>query len=154
MSTLFVPRKIRIVSCVQDSNRASSSRTPSGSLSQITCATRPDKIAWVTIDWKQIAHLDDFVDNDPTTIHSPGGYWGHLGLRLKGQNNYMWFPITAFTRNLIDQVRQREFMAVPCMDNSLLLIYCEAIEELFFAFIENLIKQDFDEIQADEEKHH
>ena len=45
-------------------------------------------------------------------------------------------------------------MAVPCMDNSLLLIYCEAIEELFFAFIENLIKQDFDEIQADEEKHH
>lgn len=80
----------------------------------------------------QIAHLDDFVDNDPTTIHSPGGYWGHLGLRLKGQDNYMWFPITAFTRNLIDQVKRREFMAVPCMDNSLLLIHCEAIEELFF----------------------
>lgn len=80
----------------------------------------------------QIAHLDDFIDNDPTTIHSPGGYWGHLGLRLKGQDGYMWFPITAFTKNLIDRVRSRDFMAVPCMDNSLLLIHCEAIEELFF----------------------
>ena len=78
----------------------------------------------------QIARLGYFVENDPTTIRSAGGFWGHLGIRAKGQSKYMWFPITSYTTNLIHQTIAKDSMAVPCMDNSLLLINCKNIEEL------------------------
>ena len=78
----------------------------------------------------QLAHIDYFVENGPTAISSPGGFWGHFGILVKGHPKYMWFPITLYTRNLIYRCSNDEYMAVPCMDNSLLLINCEHIEEL------------------------
>ena len=78
----------------------------------------------------QISDMDYFVKNDPTTIHSPGGFWGHLGILVQGQPKYLWFPITAYTRQLIDQNCNEKYMAIPCMDNFLLLINCKKVEEL------------------------
>lgn len=74
--------------------------------------------------------MDLLFPNDPTTIRSPGGFWGHLGILLNGQPKYLWFPITAYTRNLIDQHRTEKYWAIPCMDNSLLIINCANIAAL------------------------
>lgn len=59
----------------------------------------------------QISTLDEIFPNDRTTIRSPGGFWGHLGILLNGQAKYLWFPITAYTRNLIDQNRTEKYWA-------------------------------------------
>lgn len=77
-----------------------------------------------------VSNMDYFVKNDPTTINSPGGFWGHLGILVQGQPKYQWFPITAYTRQLIYKNSTEKYMAVPCMDNSLLLINCNKVEEL------------------------
>lgn len=78
----------------------------------------------------QISTLDEIFPNDRTTIRSPGGFWGHLGILMNGQAKYMWFPITAYTRNLIYQNRTEKYWAIPCMDNSLLIINCANITAL------------------------
>ena len=78
----------------------------------------------------QISTLDEIFPNDRTTIRSPGGFWGHLGILLNGQAKYLWFPITAYTRNLIYQNRTEKYWAIPCMDNSLLIINCANITAL------------------------
>lgn len=78
----------------------------------------------------QISTMDLLFPNDPTTINSPGGFWGHLGILLNGQAKYLWFPITAYTRNLIYQNRTEKYWAIPCMDNSLLVINCANITAL------------------------
>lgn len=64
------------------------------------------------------------------SIRSPGGFWGHLGIRMKGQAGFLWFPITAYTRKLIYNGLKKPYMAVPCMDNSLLLINTKHLIEL------------------------
>ena len=74
--------------------------------------------------------MNYFVKNDSTAIHSPGGFWGHLGILVQGQPKYLWFPITAYTRQLVYKNSTEKYMAIPCMDNSLLLINCNKIEEL------------------------
>lgn len=77
-----------------------------------------------------VSSMNYFVKNDPTTIQSPGGFWGHLGILVQGQPKYLWFPITAYTRQLVYKNSTEKYMAIPCMDNSLLLINCNKIEEL------------------------
>ena len=77
-----------------------------------------------------VSSMDYFVKNVPITIHSPGGFWGHLGILVQGQPKYLWFPITAYTRQLVYKNSTEKYMAIPCMDNSLLLINCDKIEEL------------------------
>ena len=77
-----------------------------------------------------VSSMDYFVKNIPTTIHSPGGFWGHLGILVQGQPKYLWFPITAYTRQLVYKNSTEKYMAIPCMDNSLLMINCDKIEEL------------------------
>ena len=77
-----------------------------------------------------VSSMDYFVKNIPTTIHSPGGFWGHLGILVQGQPKYLWFPITAYTRQLVYKNSTEKYMAIPCMDNSLLMINCNKIEEL------------------------
>ena len=78
----------------------------------------------------QVTDMDFFVKDDSGTIRSPGGFWGHLGVLLRGQPKYMWFPITHFTRRMILQNNVENYMAIPCMDNSLLLVNCKMVEEL------------------------
>ena len=77
-----------------------------------------------------VSRMDYFVKNDSTTINFPGGFWGYWGILVQGQPKYQWFPITAYTRQLIYKSSTEKYMAVPCMDNSLLLINCEKVEEL------------------------
>lgn len=76
-----------------------------------------------------LSSMEDLIDNDPTTIKSPGAFWGYFGVLLKGHPRYQWYPVTAYTRQLIYHDIDNEFMVVPCMDNSLLLINTEAIKE-------------------------
>lgn len=78
----------------------------------------------------QVSNMDYFVKNDSTTINSPGGFWGHLGILVQGQSKYQWFPITAYTRQLIYKNSTEKYMAIPCMDNFLLLINCDKVEAL------------------------
>lgn len=44
----------------------------------------------------------------------------------------MWFPITVFTQNLVYRNSGNEFMVIPCMDNSLLIINNKNIKEIAF----------------------
>ena len=76
-----------------------------------------------------LSSMGDFIDNDPTSVTSPGAFWGHLGILLKGQTRYQWYPITAYTRQIIYHDIENPYMVVPCMDNSLLLINTENIGE-------------------------
>lgn len=78
----------------------------------------------------QVSCVDDFVKSDSATAPSPSGFGGHLGLLVKGQPKFLWFPITMYTRNLLSCTDRRDYLAVPCMDNSLLLINFGNIEEL------------------------
>ncbi len=70
------------------------------------------------------------INENAQTIRSVGGFWGYFGILLNGQSKYKWFPITAFTRNLICQNTDNEYMVVPCMDNSLLIINNKNIKEI------------------------
>lgn len=92
----------------------------------------------------QIANLGSFVGNDSTSIRSPGGYWGHIGLRITGQDKYMWFPVTEFTRNQVKEGLDQQFLGIPCMDNTLLLVHCKYIEELIFLPEESNPKSEMD----------
>lgn len=77
-----------------------------------------------------LSSMEDFIDNDPMTINSPGAFWGHLGVLLKGQSAYQWYPITGYTRQIVYHDINNAYMVVPCMDNSLLLINTENVEEV------------------------
>ena len=67
---------------------------------------------------------------DDDNLNSPGGFWGHFGVLLQGCDKFMWFPITDYTRNLIYQSQEMDYMAIPCMDNSVLLINNHAVLEM------------------------
>lgn len=73
--------------------------------------------------------LEDVLQTDQASICSPGGLWGHLGILLKGQTRFLWFPVTAYTCSLACDHKDK-YMALACMDNSLLLINCSYILEL------------------------
>lgn len=70
-----------------------------------------------------------YTENE-LTIQTPGGFWGHIGFNLKCLSRRLWFPITRFTRAQIYQNITEPYLAVPCMDNSLLIINSKSIKDL------------------------
>lgn len=78
----------------------------------------------------QIASSGESTSGSPATVPSLKRYWGHLGLRLVGQAQFLWFPITEYTERMVKQITSKKFMVVECMNNSLLLIRRDAVEEI------------------------
>ncbi len=77
-----------------------------------------------------VARGEDFLENDPCTVCSPSGFWGHFGILVKGLPKFMWFPVTAYTCSLIRQNQNNQYMVIPCLDNSLLLINNKNVLEM------------------------
>ena len=54
--------------------------------------------------------------------HTISGFWGHIGVQPVNSPDYLWFPITAHSKNLACDDLQKERMVVPCMNNKLLYL--------------------------------
>lgn len=63
-------------------------------------------------------------------VNEVSGFWGHVGIRLSGSEKYMWFPITANSRELIVRMLDSDLMVIPCMNNKVLLLYMPNVEEI------------------------
>ncbi len=63
---------------------------------------------------------------------SSNGFWGHIGILLNSQNQYMWFPITEKVYSSVHRFLNNnyKFIVVPCMNNKLLLINSEELNNL------------------------
>lgn len=79
----------------------------------------------------QIDGMDLLLQNsEQYSINNPGAFWGHVGILMQGQEKYFWHPITAYTRKIVFESKNKPFIIIPCMDNTLLLINNKYIEEL------------------------
>lgn len=79
----------------------------------------------------QLSYLDALLfDKSDDQLLYAGGFWGHIGLLLKGNTIFKWFPITDFNRKRLLNSLNQSFAVLPCMDNSLLLINCQNINEI------------------------
>lgn len=58
------------------------------------------------------------------------GFWGHIGIRSYGNENYHWFPITENTRKYIYMHIDNDCIIVPCMNNKLLFINMNNISDI------------------------
>lgn len=79
----------------------------------------------------QISKIDYLVRAGNTTfMQHVSGYWGHIGVLLKGRKKYIWYPITASTRELVYREANAERIVIPCMNNKVLLLHMENIDEI------------------------
>lgn len=79
----------------------------------------------------QIGTLDYFSKSDlKGCAKELSGFWGHLGIKLIGFENYIWFPITGNTRNMIYRSIGDELLVVPCMNNKVLFFYMPNVQEI------------------------
>ncbi len=79
----------------------------------------------------QIASMDDFirfVDDEVPREYS--GFWGHVGILLENQKDYMWYPITANTKERIYNGLDQNSMVIPCMNNKVLFINFQYLKEI------------------------
>lgn len=58
------------------------------------------------------------------------GFWGNIGILLKGQEQYIWFPISGNTRKWIYHTINDELLVVPCMNNKVLFFYMPNVKEV------------------------
>lgn len=81
-----------------------------------------------------VSTMNDFVNSEKSkiTINTIQGFWGHIGLLLEGNTKYIWFPVTSYTCNRIREDLENDFIVIPCLDNSLLLVKTAAINQIFF----------------------
>lgn len=61
------------------------------------------------------------------------GFWGHIGVKLVGKEEYLWYPITQNTRGLVYRLIEAERIVVPCINNKVLLLNMENVEEIIFS---------------------
>lgn len=61
------------------------------------------------------------------------GFWGHVGILLKGSEKYRWYPITANTRDMVFHKIDDELLVIPCMDNKILFLYMPNVEEVILS---------------------
>lgn len=80
----------------------------------------------------QIARLDDLLfEKEEERISKGCGFWGHIGILPSGSTEYLWFPISANTREKV--YRQMECMdrlIVPCMNNKLLYLNLKNVKQI------------------------
>lgn len=74
----------------------------------------------------QIATLNTFLsyfsEKENNDYYKNSGYWGHVGLNIKGSSKLLWYPITKSTREDIYQTSNNKYQVIPCMNNRLLLV--------------------------------
>ena len=58
------------------------------------------------------------------------GYWGDVGILPSGSKTYIWFPITTRTYKKILSSIDQDFLAVPCINNKILLIQMKNIQDM------------------------
>ena len=58
------------------------------------------------------------------------GFWGHLGIQPVHSENFLWFPITDHTYDLICERMEKPRLIVPCMNNKLLYINPQNINNI------------------------
>lgn len=61
------------------------------------------------------------------------GFWGHIGIKLRNQKDYIWFPIVSSTRHLVHRVMELDRMVIPCMNNKVLFLNMKNVEEIIFS---------------------
>lgn len=80
----------------------------------------------------QMARLDDLLsENEAERISKGCGFGGHIGILPSGSTEYLWFPITANTREKV--YRKMECMdrlIVPCMNNKLLYLNLKNVKQM------------------------
>jgi len=83
----------------------------------------------------QVAQIEDVLrvyGEDAEDAEELNGFWGHIGILPKGTDQYLWYPITAHTRESVYQTMDQQRIAVPCMNNKILLVNMQNIKEIVF----------------------
>ena len=58
------------------------------------------------------------------------GYWGSVGIRIKGGDDCFWYPITNAARSDLKKVIHSEVIVIPCMNNRVLVLNMKKINEV------------------------
>lgn len=58
------------------------------------------------------------------------GYWGNVGIRVKGGDDYFWYPITSAAKSDLEKVIHNEVIVIPCMNNRVLVLNMKKINEV------------------------
>ena len=58
------------------------------------------------------------------------GYWGSVGIRVKGGDDYFWYPITSTAKSDLEKGIHNEVIAIPCMNNRVLVLNMKNINEV------------------------
>ncbi len=69
----------------------------------------------------QLSMLEDIVCHRGNE-HGLSGFWGHVGIRLNGEKDYFWYPITAEVREHICEMIEHDRIVIPCMNNRVLML--------------------------------
>ena len=78
----------------------------------------------------QFSILNDFLSENEA-ITNGCGFWGHVGILPVGSENHIWFPITENARRQIyRQIQRIKRIAVPCMNNKILLLNLYNVKQL------------------------
>ena len=75
-----------------------------------------------------VAEPDDFTRGDQ--FDGMHGFWGHIGIRLRGNGAYFWYPISYDTKKKMYGMMTQEYGVVPCMNNKLLLLNLKEVEQI------------------------
>ena len=62
-----------------------------------------------------------------------GGFWGHVGILLKGTSKYHWFPITGNEKERICEQMNQQQLVISCMNNKVLYLYLPNVVEITFS---------------------
>lgn len=57
-------------------------------------------------------------------------FWGHVGIRPLESDLFLWYPITADTREEIWKEMEEKYQVIPCMNNKVLLLNMDKIAEI------------------------
>lgn len=79
----------------------------------------------------QISDWDLYIElKNKNQIREMSGFWGYVGILLKGNEKHMWFPITTNTGKMIRNEIEGERLVIPCMNNKVLFLYMPNIREI------------------------
>lgn len=80
----------------------------------------------------QVGEMDALLkhENKENVI---GGFWGHVGILLKGTSKYHWFPITGNEKERICEQMNQQQLVISCMNNKVLYLYLPNVVEITFS---------------------
>lgn len=77
----------------------------------------------------QIA-MPDFVLKHRGETDGCSGFWGHVGILAENIEKYLWYPITADTRDMIYERMKGRYLLIPCMNNKVLLLCMDHVKKI------------------------